>query len=229
MQSQTSFEYDIALSFAGEDRNYVESIANLLINRQVRIFYDKHEQSNLWGKDLYQHLQSIYKDKARYCLIFCSQHYAEKLWTKHELRQAQARAFEENSEYILPLRLDNTNIPGINGTTGYVDSKSFSIEEIAELIHQKIQSSLRKVQNSDNSGFLALDNLGQRLRAGYSEDRVKAAKEAEKLGINAMPLIPLLKKCLKDSSGPVRLAASRALWEIGTDEAKDAVWKYEDR
>ena len=49
--------------------------------------------------------------KARYCVMFFSQHYVAKAWTKHELKAAQARALNENEEYILPIRLDSTEIP----------------------------------------------------------------------------------------------------------------------
>ncbi len=106
------FDYDVALSFAGEDREKAEELAGLLTSRKLRVFYDLYEQAELWGKDLYQHLQSVYRDRAKYCVIFSSKAYAEKLWTKHELRQAQARAFTENREYILPIRIDDTDIPG---------------------------------------------------------------------------------------------------------------------
>lgn len=54
-------EYNIALSFAGEDRKYVEKIAYGLKERGVKVFYDKFKTSELWGKDLYQYLNDIYK------------------------------------------------------------------------------------------------------------------------------------------------------------------------
>ena len=66
------YEYDVALSFAGEDRQHAEELANLLESIGYKVFYDKYEQSRLWGKDLYAHLSSIYKDKARYCVMFLS-------------------------------------------------------------------------------------------------------------------------------------------------------------
>src|ERR1035437_6451672 len=50
-------EFDIALSFAGEDREVVDVLAALLKERGVRVFYDKYEQAQLWGTDLYQHLR----------------------------------------------------------------------------------------------------------------------------------------------------------------------------
>lgn len=54
-----AWEYDVALSFAGEDRAEVEKLAQSLLAKRVRTFYDNYEQANLWGRDLYQHLQLI--------------------------------------------------------------------------------------------------------------------------------------------------------------------------
>jgi hypothetical protein len=68
----TTYEYDIAFSFAGEDRKHAESIAGLLKQSNVTVFYDLYEEAHLWGKDLYQHLSMVYRDRARYCLVFLS-------------------------------------------------------------------------------------------------------------------------------------------------------------
>jgi hypothetical protein len=52
-------DFDIALSFAGEDRKYVEEVADTLKKMGFRIFYDKYETVTLWGKDLYLHLRKV--------------------------------------------------------------------------------------------------------------------------------------------------------------------------
>lgn len=131
-------EYDVALSFAGEDRSYVELVADQLIARGVTIFYDKYEQADLWGKDLYVHLTDVYRSKAKYTLMFISKHYKEKVWTNHERRAAQSRAIEESREYILPARFDDTEIPGILPTTGHIDLRQYSPVQVAVLILQKL-------------------------------------------------------------------------------------------
>src|SRR5262245_45133490 len=51
-------EYDVCLSFAGEDREYVSQVAEHLDLHEVRVFYDAYERAQLWGKDLYQHLDA---------------------------------------------------------------------------------------------------------------------------------------------------------------------------
>jgi TIR domain len=131
-------EFDVALSFAGEDRDHAEALARILRDHDVRVFYDEFNKSTLWGKDLYQHLQHIYKDKAKYCVIFVSRSYLEKNWTKHELQQAQARSFQKDREYILPLRLDDSALPGVNPTIGYVDLKVTTVTQVAILLLEKL-------------------------------------------------------------------------------------------
>ena len=132
------FEFDVALSFAGEDRKYSDELAELLTERGIKVFYDYYETAELWGKNLYQHFQSVYRDKARFCVVFVSHNYAEKVWPRHELEQAQARAFRENDEYILPVKIDNTKIPGINDTRGYIDLKTTTMKEIADSVIFKL-------------------------------------------------------------------------------------------
>src|SRR5260370_29937762 len=68
---------EIALTFAGEDRLYVEQVASVLKARGVRVFYDLFDQVDLLGKDLSAHLGDIYKNQADYCAMFISQYYAQ--------------------------------------------------------------------------------------------------------------------------------------------------------
>jgi len=91
---------------------------------------------------LYQHLQGVYKDRADYCVLFLSEAYAKKLWTRHELEQAQARGFSERREYILPLKLDDTSIPGINDTTGFLDLREMTIEDVFAILVEKLNTTL---------------------------------------------------------------------------------------
>lgn len=132
-------QYDVALSFAGEDREYVEQVAQLLERRGIKVFYDMFEEARLWGEDLYVYLTEVYRNSARYCVMFLSKHYAAKAWTNLERKAAQTRAFETNSAYILPARFDGTEIPGIIPTTGYTDLKKKSPEDLCDLIVQKLR------------------------------------------------------------------------------------------
>jgi hypothetical protein len=138
-------EFDVALSFAGEDRQYVDQVANLLRDSGVKVFYDLFEEASLWGKNLYDYLSDIYMNKALYTIMFISAHYARKLWPSHEREAMQARAFQENQEYILPARFDDTPIPGVLPTVGYISLVGRTPANFVEIIHKKLINSGRTV------------------------------------------------------------------------------------
>ncbi len=153
MKRRRHYEYDLVLSFAGEDRKVVERIYKILMREKIRVFYDKAEQASLWGKDLYQHLQSVYRDRARFCVVFISKNYVKKRWTKHELKQAQARAFNESIEYILPIRLDSTEVPGLNMTTGYVELGRGDVSSVVALLLDKLGRKKMEADDVDRLGW----------------------------------------------------------------------------
>lgn len=132
------FPYDICVSFASEDREYVEKVVDRLVEADVKVFYDRLEQVELWGKDLYAYLDDVYQRRARYCVMFVSHAYATKRWTNHERSSAQARALGTAHEYILPARFDDTRVPGLRDTIGYVPLAATSPDALAGLILAKL-------------------------------------------------------------------------------------------
>lgn len=141
MPNKTStYEIDVALSFAGEHRPKVKQLADLLQKAGLTVFYDDWEQADLWGRDLVQHLDEVYSKKALFCVVFISAEYVAKAWTNHELKSAQARAFRDKKEYILPLRLDDTPVPGIRETTGFIDFRKTTVEDVAKLTVAKVRA-----------------------------------------------------------------------------------------
>ncbi len=137
-ESRPDTRYEVVLSFAGEQREYVEKIAAALKNSGVSLFYDKYEESTLWGKELTEHLQAVYGGGARYCVLFISKEYKDKAWSRHECRNALAKALAEKREYILPARFDDTEIPGLRSTIGYVDLRGKAPGDIVRLILEKL-------------------------------------------------------------------------------------------
>jgi hypothetical protein len=137
-RSDQAFEYDVALSFAGEDRAYVHDIANRLRTHNVRVFYDEYAAVEIWGADLVELLDEVYRRKARFVIAFISANYVSKPWTKHERRSALARALVEHEPYFLPVRLDDSELSGLRPTVGYVDARSKTPDQLVQLILQKL-------------------------------------------------------------------------------------------
>ena len=136
--TRDEFEYDVALSFAGEDRGVAREFADLLMSTNIKVFYDEDYADDLWGKDLIAHLADLYQNKARFCVMFISRHYPLKRWTRFEQEHIQARAFRDTNEYILPIRIDDTQVPGIADTRGYRDIREHSLESIANTLEKKL-------------------------------------------------------------------------------------------
>ena len=95
-------QWDVVLSFAGAQRDYVGQVARALRERGVRCFYDADEETGLWGKHLAEELPRIYGEQASAVVVFISAEYAERDWTRLERQAALARAVRERREYVLP-------------------------------------------------------------------------------------------------------------------------------
>ena len=141
------YEFDIALSFAGEDREFVEKVAAALKAQDIRVFYDSDYSTEMWGEDLVEYLDSIYRLKARYAVIFISQSYAAKMWTSHERRSVLARALEDSDIYMLPVRLDDTKLSGLRPTIGYLDARQVGLAGIVSALIAKLNTT-RPIQSS---------------------------------------------------------------------------------
>jgi len=172
-RSVEKFQYDVCLSFAGQNRAYVERVARALRLRGIRVFYDSYERVELWGKDLYSHLDYVYRYAARYCVVFVSKPYASRLWTNHERRSAQARAFAAHKEYVLPVRFDATEVPGLPGTVGYLDLRRLGPTKLAESIIEKLGPRQR-------ADFLppVADRLWKSLRVSDSDEKERVSNVA---------------------------------------------------
>ena len=130
--------YDVVFSFAGADRSYVSRVARYLRTRRIKVFYDEYEQTDLWGRDLAEHFDTVYGQSGRYCVMFISADYVRSMWTRLERRTALARAIRERSEYILPARFDDTVVEGIRSTLAYIRLEDLTPAGFAKQVLRKL-------------------------------------------------------------------------------------------
>lgn len=175
------YKYDVAFSFAGEDREYVEQVALFLKKKNIAVFYDYFEEENLWGKNLVSYLEEIYTCKSKYCVIFISKYYVQKEWTSYESATAMVRMLNSNLkqvEYILPVKFDETKVPGVLSTIGFIDGKRKSPDELGNLIIKKLYSS-----DLNNAELISLEifkaNLINVLSKGFPPNWIISYEEAE--------------------------------------------------
>lgn len=132
------YDFDVALSFAGEDRGFVRQIATELKSDNIRVFFDEDNAATMWGEDLYTYLDDVYRRRSRFVVIVVSAHYAAKPWTNHERKSAQARALLERSAYVLPVRLDDTELDGLRPTVAFLDARVSGVGGIVRALKEKI-------------------------------------------------------------------------------------------
>jgi len=131
--------YHVALSYASEQRDYVDKVAEFLKTRNVRCFYDQDEESTLWGKNLDEVLERIFqKEQAYFAVIFISQEYVKKKFPRMEFQYARSNAINQEQEYILPARFDSAELPGLSDLVKYIDLTDKPPEDFAEMIIRKM-------------------------------------------------------------------------------------------
>ena len=146
-----TYKYDVALSFAGENRNFTEAVATALQAENVKVFYDEFNPADLWGEDLSVKLREIYFTDSRYCIMILSDYYVDKMWPTLERKNAIERLIQEvDGAYILPVRLDDFSgdVPGLPNTIGYLSVKSHESKKVVDSFLRKIGKNRQdKMQN----------------------------------------------------------------------------------
>lgn len=146
MAANDQFEYDVALSFAAEDKSVAEEFARLLRAKGMQVLFDESQAVELGGSDFVTHIAELCRTKARYCVLLISQHYPLKRWTKAERADAQNHALRDADEYILPMQLDSSEVTGIHESPGYKDLRELSLESVVDWLAEKL------AETKDRSG-----------------------------------------------------------------------------
>jgi hypothetical protein len=139
IEEKPEFQYDIAISFAGEDRKLAEDLARALQNKGVKVFYDVFYKHELWGKRLTTYFQDIYGPKTRFVVPVISKYFPIKDWTDFEFSIMRKEAKKRKIEFILPIRLDDTKILGIHEDVGYLDLRLEGIDSIVDCLLKKLE------------------------------------------------------------------------------------------
>lgn len=140
------FEYDVAVSFAPEDRAVADELASAFRAKKLKVHLDEVKAMQGVGGNFVTHIAELYRTRAQFCILLISQHYPLKRWTHEERTAAREHALRDADEYILPVRLDETNVPGVMEARGYRELREHPMESIADSLKQKIS------QSRDRSG-----------------------------------------------------------------------------
>ncbi len=137
----TKHEFDVALSFPGEVREYVEKVA-LALEQNIgpnSYFYDNNYVSQLARPSLDTVLQDIYANRTKLVVIFLCAKYQEKEWCGIEFRAIREIIKKRENDRVMLIRMDDGQVEGVFETDGYVDARKFTPEEIAGFVQERIE------------------------------------------------------------------------------------------
>ena len=137
----STHEFDVALSFPGEIRPLVRSVAMELekLLGPNACFYDDNYISQLARPSLDTFLQTIYRDRSKLIVVFLSADYQRKDWCGIEFRAIRNIIVERNYDRIMFIRTDDGDVDGVLPTDGYVDARKFTPAHIARFICERSQ------------------------------------------------------------------------------------------
>lgn len=130
-------KYQVALSFAGEQRDYVESVAQHLAARRISLFYDGFEIVDLWGRNLTKAFYNVFAQQTACVVMFISSDYIKKLWPSYERKLIIERMAKE-PYVLLPVRFDNTQVDGLPSDISYLNAKDHTPAELSAKIAKKL-------------------------------------------------------------------------------------------
>lgn len=131
--------YDVAVSYASEQRAYVGRFVKRLQSHQLEVYYDRNAQTRMVGKILDQELHKIYIQDSNCCVLFLSDAYITKPVTQYESQIILSETvYKDNFMYIL--KFDPVSLPGLNRNFIYSNIEEFPVpEQYADFMYEVIR------------------------------------------------------------------------------------------
>ncbi len=109
-KSNGSHTFDIAISFAGENRDLAEIIANTLRILDFEVFYDRLYEDNYLGSSWGKEFERIFTNDSKFVVCILDIHHQRKIWPTFE-RECFTEKVQTNE--VIPIFLDDTKFVGI--------------------------------------------------------------------------------------------------------------------
>lgn len=171
--------YDIAVSYASEQRPYVERFVKRLQSHELHVYYDRDAQVKMVGKILDQELHKTYIQESKHCVLFLSNAYIEKPVTRYESQIILSETlFEDDFMYIF--KFDNVTLPGLNRNFVYSSVQDYpEPKQYADFMYEVIKG--EKPTDVSEVGLyeIVVDGLKQILDRYASQYELKLKIDAQ--------------------------------------------------
>ncbi len=140
MTVQKEPTFDFAISCAGEDCGIAEELADRLVAKRYKVFLYSEFRTYLFGKDMRSEFGRMFGPGTKFFIPLISQYYATKAWAQFEWAIAIEEASKRKLEFILPVRLDGTLVPGLAPSVNYLDLREVGMKDAVELLAGKCRA-----------------------------------------------------------------------------------------
>ncbi|MFZ4765602.1 MAG: TIR domain-containing protein, partial [Roseimicrobium sp.] len=132
--------FRIAFSFAGEKRDFVEKVADLLAARfgEDKILYDKFYEAKLAKAGLAFSLPDLYHNESDLIVTVLCPDYEKKEWCGLEWSAIYGLIKQGRVEQVMLTRFDRVEGTGLYGLAGFVELDHKTPEQTATLILQRL-------------------------------------------------------------------------------------------
>jgi len=170
--------YDLAFSFAGEQRDYVVRTVEACKKLGLRVFYDKDKNNEWWGGNFIRQQRSVYSSQTRYFVPFISAEYLTKPIPMDEFSSAMMTAVKQGDGYILPVLMDDVHVPPdlLHPHIHYLRAQDYSPEELASELQRKLSQATGSGQQPMDLGPVVERALSVRLPKIIPSDWSKYAE-----------------------------------------------------
>ena len=137
MSSRKRFR--VALSFAGEKRDFVAQVAALLAARftEATILYDKYHEAEFGRRDLGFYLPDLYRDQSDLVVVVVCRDY-QKEWCGLEWDAIFDLLKKRKNSEVLLCRFDHAMVQGLYSTAGFVELDDKTPEEATTRILERL-------------------------------------------------------------------------------------------
>lgn len=149
MVMSAMFDFDFAVSYAGEESGLANDLYLMLRAKGAKVFFARHAQSYLLGKTLGSGVEYWFGPATRFVIPIFSSHYGSKQWPMREFSIAKEEELRRKCEVILPIRIDETPITGLEDDRVYIDLRKVGINDVADILMKKLHDN----QNNKSANF----------------------------------------------------------------------------
>lgn len=132
--------FRIAFSFAGEKRDFVEKVADILAQRfgQEAILYDKYHEAEFARHDLGIYLPKLYGKQSDLIVPVLCPNYDAKRWTGWEWLHIYGLLTKADGHRVMPSRFEYAEADGLSPAAGFIELDTKTPEQFAHLILERL-------------------------------------------------------------------------------------------